>query len=180
MSSYGLAYLLVQWNRLGIDLRFARLGFISGLFFLCGIPMMLALYSMLFSSTPPLRWPPYIPPAIALLNTWMRPEEIVASDMPWAIAWYGNRRGLWVPENPQILSDLADYNTIGGPVNGLYLTPISGSQNKLGDVVKGEYREWASVIMRTGSLPAPFKWGTVLGDADCVFLSDHDRKSAAP
>src|ERR1700730_5297739 len=38
MTCYGLAFLLVQWNRLGIDLRLARIGFITGLFFLCAFP----------------------------------------------------------------------------------------------------------------------------------------------
>ena len=41
MTCYGLAFLLVQWNRLEIDLRVARIGFLSLLFLLCGLPLLL-------------------------------------------------------------------------------------------------------------------------------------------
>lgn len=182
MTCYGLAYLLVQWNRRGIDIRLARVAFITGLFLLCGFPMMTSLYNMVLGSPKPsVRYPPYIPPAMAVLNSWMTPEEIIASDMPWAVAWYTGRRSLWLPDSVKAVTDLSDYHILGGPVNGLYLTPISGSQNKFGDIVKGEYREWAPLIQRTSLIEKlPFKWGTVLGDVDCIFFSDHDRSKATP
>ena len=177
MTCYGLAYLLVQWNRLGIDIRLARLAFISGLFLICGFPMITSLYNMLLGSPRSLvRFPPYLPPSIAMLNSWMKPEEIIASDMPWAVAWYAGRRSVWVPDTVKTFNDLGDYDILGGPLKSLYLTPISGSQNKLGDIVKGEYMDWAALIQRSGaSEKYPFKWGTVLGDVDCVFFSDRDR-----
>jgi Dolichyl-phosphate-mannose-protein mannosyltransferase len=183
MTCYGLAYLLVQWNRLGIDLRVARTAFIIGLFLICGFPLINSLYNMLLGSPKPVvRYPPYYPPSIAILNRWMKPEEIIASDVPWAVAWYANRRSLWVPDAIKTLNDLNDYNVLGGPINGLYFTPVSGSQNKLGDITKGEYKEWAPLILRTPMTEKlPFKWATVLGDSDCIFFSDHDRsKSTTP
>jgi 4-amino-4-deoxy-L-arabinose transferase-like glycosyltransferase len=183
MTCYGLAYLLVQWNRLGIDIRLARTAFVTGLFLICGFPLINTLFNMLLGTPKPLVWyPPYLPPSIAVLNSWIKPEEITASDMPWAVAWYAGRRSIWVPDTVKTLTELSDYKTLGGPVNSLYLTPISGSQNKFGDIVKGEYQEWAPLIQRTTSIEKfPFKWGTVLGEVDCLFLSDRDRsKTAAP
>ena len=176
MTCYGLAFLLVQWNRLGIRFRFARIGFVTLLFLLCAVPM---LFDMLLSPNRPLvRWPPYLPPYIAVLNEWMKPDEIVASDMPWAVAWYADRRSLWVPETVKTMTDFNDYKILGGPVNGLYLTPICGSQNTLGDVLKGEYRDWSAVILRTMNLEKfPLKWAFLLGQGnECIFLSDHDRQ----
>ena len=41
MTCYGLAFLLVQWNRLEIELRIARIAFLALLFVLCGWPMLL-------------------------------------------------------------------------------------------------------------------------------------------
>jgi len=180
MTCYGLAYLLVQWNRLGIDIRLARIAFISGLFLICGFPMITSLYNLLLGAPKPVvRYPPYLPPSIAMLNSWMKPEEIIASDMPWAVAWYAGRRSLWVPDTVKTFNDLGDYDILGGPLKSLYLTPISGSQNKLGDIVKGEYMDWAALIQRSAaSEKYPFKWGTVLGDVDCVFFSDRDRSQA--
>ncbi|MEY2525627.1 MAG: hypothetical protein QOE73_398 [Verrucomicrobiota bacterium] len=180
MTCYGLAFLLVQWNRLEIGFRLARIGFITLLFILCALPMILAT-PWLSPWKPSVRWPPYVPPSIAVLNGWMKPEEVVASDMPWAIAWYAGRRGLWVPVTQKTFTDFNDYQVLGGPVNGLYLTPISGTQNNLGDILKGEYRDWGPVILRNVNLEKfPLKWATLLGlDNECIFFSDRDRSKAS-
>jgi Dolichyl-phosphate-mannose-protein mannosyltransferase len=180
MTCYGLAYLLVQWNRIGIDLRLARTAFITGLFLICGTPMINSLYNLLLGSPrPPVHYPPYIPPSISALHSYTSPGEIIVSDMPWAVAWYAGRRSLWVPDTVKTFTDLSDYNALGGPLNNLYLTPISGSQNKLEDIVQGEYREWAPLIQRANIAEnLPFKWGSALGDRNCLFFSDRDRSKA--
>jgi dolichyl-phosphate-mannose-protein mannosyltransferase len=178
MTCYGLAYLLVHWNRLAISIPFARAGFLTVLYLLCALPMIFAT-PWLSPPKPFVRWPPYMPPLIGVLNDWMKPEEVTASDMPWAVAWYANRRSLWLPDTIRVFSDLGDYQTLGGPVNGLYLTPVSGTDNKFRDIVKGEYKDWAPVIQRSQILEKfPLKWNTVaLGlDSECIFLSDHNRE----
>jgi hypothetical protein len=108
----------------------------------------------------------------------MKPNEIIASDMPWAIAWYADRRSVWLPETIQAFTELNDYGVLGARVNGIYLTPVSGSQNKMADVVKGDYKDWAPVILRSVDLQKfPLKWATLLGvESDCIFFSDHDRQ----
>lgn len=177
MTCYGLAYLLVQWNRLAVTIPFARIGFLTLLYLICALPMIFAT-PWLSPAKPFVRWPPYMPALIGVLNDWMKPEEITATDMPWAVAWYANRRALWLPETLQIFSDLGDYQTLGGPVNGVYLTPVSGTDNKLHDIIRGEYKDWAPVIQRTQILEQfPLKWNTAaLGlDNECIFLSDHNR-----
>ena len=177
LTSYGLAYLFVLWRRLDIDLRLARIAFVTFLYLLCTTPL---IFSTLFLQPKSLvRWPPYLPPVIGVLNDWMKPQEITASDMPWAIAWYADRPSIWVPETIKTMSDLSDYNTLGAPINGLYLTPISSTENTYRDIVKGEYKDWAPVIQRTIQLENfPLKWATIgLGlDAECAFFSDHDRE----
>lgn len=180
MICFGLAFLLVLWNRLEVPYRIARLGFITLLFFFCGLPM---IFTFVFSSGKgSIRWPPYVPPYIAVIHQWMQPNEITASDMPWAIAWYADRRAVWLPETVRTFTDLSDYRTLGGPINGLYLTPISGSDANLRDILKGEYRDWAPLILRSVDLQKfPLKWATLLGlDNECVFFSDHDRQKAKP
>lgn len=182
MTCYGLAWLLVQWNRLGIKIRLGRLAFIVLLFLVCGFPMANSLYGMLFGPPrAPFRWPPYIPGYIGVLNKWMRPDEITASDIPWAIAWYADRPSMLVPETVKTMVDLSDYGTMGAPVSALYLTPVSGADNKLRDIAKGDYKAWAPVILQTPDMAKiPFKWGTLaLGlDKECAFLSDRDRSTA--
>jgi 4-amino-4-deoxy-L-arabinose transferase-like glycosyltransferase len=181
LTCFGLAFLLVQWNRLGIEYRLARIGFITLLFVLVALPM-----TFTFLARPngraQIHWPPYVPPYIAVLNDWMQPAEVTASDMPWAIAWYADRPAIWIPDSLKRFTELNDYRVIGRPLNGLYLTPISGTQNTLEDVLKGDYKDWASVILRSVDINKfPLKWATLLGmENECVFFSDHDRSKAAP
>ncbi|MGH8093470.1 MAG: glycosyltransferase family 39 protein [Chthoniobacterales bacterium] len=175
MTCFGLAFLLVQWGRLEIRSRFARTAFFALLFLLSGWPMIFNL--LLGPSQPAVRWPPYAPPYLAVINDWMKPNEIIATDMPWAIAWYADRRAVWLPETIKAYTDLSDYEQLGGPINGLYLTPISGSGNTLRDILKGEYKDWAGLILHTLDLQKfPLKWAILLGpDNECVFFSDQDR-----
>lgn len=184
MTAFGLAWLLVQWNRLEFQLRIARVGFLAFLFLLCGFPLINTVYGMVLGAPKyAVRWPPYLPPYIALLNTWMEPREITASDMPWAIAWYADRRSILLPQTVKTMTDLSDNNVLGAPIAALYVTPISGSENKLGDITRGEYQDWAAVIQQNADLSKfPFKWGTLaLGlDKQCAFLSDHDRSVEKP
>jgi hypothetical protein len=179
MTCYGLAWLLVQWNRLDIPIRLARIGFLTLLFILVVFPMGNSLYNMLFGRPQvPLRWPPYAPSLIANLNTWMGPGEITASDMPWAVAWYAGRPSILLPETVQAMTDLSDYGSLGSPIMSVYLTPVSGDENKLHDITKGEYSSWSALILQTADLSKfPFKWGSFeLGyDKGCIFLSDRDR-----
>ncbi|MGZ5020571.1 MAG: ArnT family glycosyltransferase, partial [Chthoniobacterales bacterium] len=177
MACYGLAYLLVQWNRLEIEYWLARISFITLVFIVSLVPT-LAIPVTVFAAKKAINWPPYVPPYISILNVWMKPNEIIASDMPWAISWYADRKSLWLPDTIHAFTEFNDYNTFGAPIDGLYLTPISGSQNKLGDILKGEYRDWAGVILRSVDLQKfPLKWATLLGlENECVFFSDHDRQ----
>jgi len=182
MTCFGLAYLLVQWNRLDLQFPFARAGFITLLYLLCAMPMVFS-SPWLSPPRPLVRWPPYLPPLISVLNNWMQPDEITATDIPWAVAWYADRRALWLPDTLKIMTDFSDYKTLGGPINGLYLTPMSGTDNKLRDIVRGEYKDWSSVIQRNQILEKfPLKWNTVsLGlENECIFLSDHDREHQPP
>jgi 4-amino-4-deoxy-L-arabinose transferase-like glycosyltransferase len=193
MAAFGFAYLLVQWNRLEIKIPFSRAAFIGLLYLLCFYPM---LNTMLLSNRKPqVMYPPYIPPYISILRTWMKPNEIIASDMPWAVAWYADRRSVWLPYTISEFTDLSDYKTLGAPITGLYLTPISGSNNKYSDILRGEYRDWADIIQLPHDVAIenryrgegfhiphalekfPLKYATLsLGtNQESLFISDTDR-----
>lgn len=170
---YGTAFLLVLWNRLNISLPAFRLLFLSAVFLISGTPMILTL---LAGQPARIQWPPYVPPFIGVLSKWFQPQEVLCSDMPWAVAWYANRKCLLLPETLHAFNEISDYNTLGSPLVGLYLTPISGRQEFV-DLVKGPYKEWGPVIMRTVNLedfllksftPLPI-------DGECILYADSDR-----
>jgi len=174
--AYGLAFLIVLWNRMNLRFAPARVAFLGAIFFLSALPMGINLLT-----SPPGRtaWPPYVAPFINEISTWMDPDEILCSDMPWATAWYGGRLSLLLPATiPQFIS-IHDYKYLGGPVNGLYLTPVSGNRPFLSQVAKGDYAAWATFIMRTADLSRfPLQFFTPLPvDNECVFYSNRDRWS---
>ena len=134
---------------------------------------------MLVTTNGRVQWPPYVPPYIAILGNWTNEDEIIASDMPWAVAWYADRKSLLLPDTVANFIDLYDYNRLGGRIVGLYLTPVSGDTKFLSDIVNGEYKEWAPFILRNVNTRS-FPLGAVTAlplDKECVFYADRNRWS---
>jgi hypothetical protein len=173
-GAYGMAFLLVLWNRIDLRLPGARPAFIAVVFAVTGLPMAIQLLT-----APPQRvnWPPYVPTFINTVSNWIEPDEVLCSDMPWATAWYGGRVSLLLPATVKQFITIHDYKYLGGPVNGLYLTPVSGDRPWISGIAKGDYREWATFIMRTADLSRfPLQFFTPLPiDNECVFYSNRDR-----
>jgi hypothetical protein len=191
--SYGLAYALVQWDRrigLGFILptwggsrtrghTLMRRTLYAGMFCLSAIPLMGRLFLDRNGWT--VEWPPYLPPYIASMQKYFRPEEIIGSDMPWAVAWYADRDSLWLPYQPGDLIELSDYRRLGAPICGLYFTPISGSQNTLDDVMTGEYHNWKDYIVRNiNPDTSPYPYRLRLGMAECILYMDSNRLNPPP
>ncbi len=178
MVGFGVAFLLVLWNRLHFDLSILRVIFISVVIIVCAIPMLLTLFA---GKSRVINWPPYVPPYIAILGQWYEPTETLCSDMPWAVAWYADRRTLLLPDSPKTMVDLSDYEVIGQPISGLYLTPITGNAMFLGDIVSGRYRAWAPFIMRNPNFTGfPLKTAVPLPiDNQTVLYADYDRWTRA-
>lgn len=176
MSFFGLAMLTVLWNRLGFQLGIMKVVFVSALVLLVSLPMLLTLFA---GQKRFVQWPPYVPPYIAILGQWFEPDEAISSDMPWAVAWYAQRKSLLLPESPIVFLRISDYDILGTPIRGLYLTPITGNQPFLSDIATGRYRPWAGLIQRNPQLTG-FPLRAVLPlpvDGQCVLYADYDRWS---
>jgi hypothetical protein len=178
--AYGLAFTLVLWSRTGITVRLVRIGFISVIFIASAFRFMNTMVDLLGEPKGRVQWPPYVPPFISLLNQWTTEREIIASDMPWAVAWYADRKSLWLPITVQNFIDLNDYNMLNGHIVGMYLTPVSGNASFLDDIIMGDYKEWAIFITRQISGPAlhdfPLREMAALGfNNECVFYADRNR-----
>lgn len=177
-AAYGIAFLLVLWNRLDINFELARRAFLGAVCAVTGLPMLVNLVS---ASPLPFAWPPYAAPVINTVCRWMKPGEILCSDMPWATAWYGGCPSLLLPADiPQFLS-LHDYKTLGGPINGLYLTPVSGDRPFLTQIARGEYAAWANFLLRRAEIDPNFSSFPLQQSAalpiggESVFYSDTAR-----
>jgi len=171
---FGTAFLLVLWNRLGIEGFLVGKLFAGFLLLLVAIPML----ATIFLTTPGrIQWPPYVPPFIAVLGNWYGEDEILCSDMPWAVAWYADRKTLLLPDSPRTLTRINDYRVLGGPIVGLYLTPITGNQPLVSQIYKGTYREWARLITRPPETEGFFlrAFAPLPIEGECIIFADRER-----
>ena len=175
-AGYGLAFLFVLWNRLELGSPLFRVVFISILMFVCAIPMMLRLFA---GENTRIQWPPYVPPFIGILGDWFDEDEVICSDMPWAVSWYAQRSSLLLPDTIRAFNRLHDYSQTAQPIRGLYLTPITGNQRLFADIYKGNYKEWALLITRPPQLKGfPLTAFTPLPiEGECIIFADRDRWS---
>ena len=180
LTCYGLAFVLMMWARLEINVRLVRFGFMCALYLISAMPFINQLIELEKPPAGRIQWPPYVPPFIAILNQWTLKNEIIASDMPWAVAWYADRKSLWVPKTVADFIALNDYKSLGNHLVGLYLTPVTGDRAFMHDIVKGEYKEWAPFVLRQVNVKDfPLRAVTAMPiDNECVFYSDRDRWSS--
>lgn len=124
----GMFYLLLDNIRFAYSsLRYAVIVAFVGVLWL---PMLLTISS---SKKTALAYPPYRPAAIQNFTQLMQKDEMVMSDVPWAVAWYGDRQSVWmtlyatVDRNKPHEWDESFFaiNDMLKPVAALYLTQRS-------------------------------------------------------
>lgn len=104
----------------------------------------------------PIAYPPYYPPTLQRVGHWFEPGELVMSDMPWAIAWYGDRQSILLSRNPD--DKFLDINDWQKPVNGVHLSRLTLDQRFLTGWVLNA-REWGRFIIEIltkGEVPKGF------------------------
>lgn len=141
MTAYGLAFLSILWSRLELPagsgaLRYGHL--IIAVLISAG-PLILTIptsfrnsISMSSGSGNPV-WPPYFPQAYSrILHNSTTESDIIFSDQPWAVAWYGDRHSIWTPkrvEEFETLEQLALEQKLD--VAGIVTSPTSFKNNPL-------------------------------------------------
>lgn len=133
MAGYGLAILSILWARLDISqsvhaMRHAHLIFIVAI---SAGPMMLSIpkdikFGLALEQRGGLpNWPPYWP---SIYNRTIAdntdPKEVVISDTPWAVAWYADRKSVWLPldlDQIEKVESMAEAQQT--PVSSILITP---------------------------------------------------------
>ncbi len=173
-TAYGLGFVLVLWNRREVKIPYLRTVFIGMIYVVSALP----LFNFFTATTKiPFWWPPYAPPSIARLHDWTEDKEVIASDMPWAVAWYAGRTSIWIPGRLKDFIELHDYARLQQPIAGLFLTPITGNAGFMSELLKGEYKDWAPLVLRSNNVSG-FPFNKILPmeiRGECVFFSDRVR-----
>ncbi len=131
--------LLDQMKLLFRGLRYIVVGVFA--FIMC-LPMV---FTFLPPRTIPVVYPPYYPPAIQQVSAWMKENELMMSDIPWAVAWYGNRQCIWTTLDAQ--AQFFAVNDLQKPVRALYLTPQTMDSRFLTQWVRAGEHSWGSFIL---------------------------------
>jgi len=92
----------------------------------------LAVAQLLFSLFLPVRsalvYPPYYPPSIQERAGSLGENDLVMSDFPWAVAWYGHRPSVWLSlrhrdePNLKYRNDFETVYRAGRPIHALYIS----------------------------------------------------------
>ena len=153
-AAYGLAFVAILWSRLKLPTEIPQLGnahFIVVILISAG-PLVFDLPRQIKTGiaedgVQAPHWPPYYPSA---LNTRL-PEltlekEIIVSDQPWAVAWYADRKSIWLPKT---VDDFIEFEGLasnqGSPIAGILVSPYSQSSNPL--TFFREYGEWSPLLL---------------------------------
>ena len=149
---YGVSlfYLLLEQIELQLPVRELRYGVIGGFAAVACLPMILAFL-------PPKGTPisyPYRPAIIQNIKSWMKENELIMSDMPWALAWYGDQQSVWLtlnatkdvndPRSRETFFAISDYEK---PVKGIYLTELTIDSRFLTDWIHADNISWGSFIL---------------------------------
>ncbi|MBM3834048.1 MAG: hypothetical protein FJ403_12410 [Verrucomicrobia bacterium] len=147
------------------------------------------IFTLLPPPTYPVTYPPYWPPGIQDISKWMKEDELMMSDMPWAVAWYGNRKCIWVTVDAPFESRLqsqekSDFFTIYDyqkPIQGLYLTTLTTDARFYSQMLKDKDYAWGrfmlECLLRT-NVPTGFPLKAAprgFLQHGQLFLTDHER-----
>jgi hypothetical protein len=176
---YGVSFFLTLLEQIQLPAFQLRYVVIAGFIFITCLPMRV----LLGGKTSPVTYPPYFPPDIQQTAGWMNENELMMSDVPWAVAWYGQRQCVWLTLNAQ-----DDFNAVNDwmkPVQALYLTPETMDGRFVSDWVKARDNSWGSFIlevMKQSQIPPGFPLRIAPKGflPERLFLTDRERWKLAP
>lgn len=121
---YGVSLFFMLFEQVTGQLPAARLAGMGVFYMVACAPLLLAMFPPYPS---PLVYPPYYPPWIQE-KAWMVDKEgLVMTDVPWAVAWYGQRQSIALPlkyrsrASDKLKNDFYEVDSLK-PVSALYLT----------------------------------------------------------
>jgi hypothetical protein len=173
----GLFYILIE--QFEFPAPWLRTAAVSAFLLVMSLPLLLRVMP---PRNVPFDYPPYYPPYVQMVSAWLEPDELMMSDMPWAVAWYGKQQCIWttldVGTDPT--DDFYRVNDEHKAIRGLYLTPVTTNRRFLTEMRQGKEGVWANfyldvVVMKNLPTGFPLKMAPPGMLPDQLFLSDRIR-----
>ncbi len=139
---FGVGMFFVLFESLTLPAAAIRLGAIAAFVVIVSLPFGLALLPPRIPPSPP----PYYPPRIQQVAHYANERELWMSDIPWAIAWYGQRQCVWLTARRADFFEISDYRKI---VNGLFISTRTTDAKFVSNWLQGENHDWGSFFLQT-------------------------------
>ena len=171
--------LLDRWK---VDLPEMRLAASTGLVISASLPMAL---SFLLPHPYPVADPPYHPVRLQSLRSvpaeyglaGIKEDDLLMSDIPWAVAWYGNQNCVWLTRT--VKPDFYTLYEQFQPVSALYFTEVTTDQRYTSSVLNANELNWERFMLdmqMKGNVPDGFPLQAVSD----IFAPDQWLFFAAP
>ncbi len=172
VAIFGVAFFYLLLDRIPFRIKLTRGAAIGGFVLLNVAPM---IFTLLPPRRPSFSYPPYMPPVTRFVADNFETNALACSDLPWAMAWNGDRRTVWLPIS---LNEFYEINDFVAPKGFQYLmaTPYMLDQRPQSEVLMGEYKGWAG-LMR-GQVPQIFPLKAALAlppENGQILLADRPR-----
>ena len=139
--------LLDQWKVNLPEMRFAGCSLIV---LSSSLPLLL---SFLLPKPYPVADPPYHPARIQYLKSIpkehgleeLKSDNLFMTDLPWALAWYGNQDSIWITRRVQ--PDFYQINDEFRPVKALYFTEMTTDQRYVSRVFAPNTSNWERFVL---------------------------------
>jgi len=140
---YSVGFFLTLLEQIQLPALQLRYVVIAGFVLITCLPMRV----LLWNKTSPVVYPPYYPPDIQKVSGWMNENELMMSDLPWSVAWYGQRQCVWLTLDWQDEFSAIDKNM--KPIQALYLTPQTMDGKFVSEWMEGSERSWGGFLLQT-------------------------------
>jgi hypothetical protein len=170
--TYGVALfftLLDQLNLVTVDTRGALVG---GFVLVTCAPLLMSLLVGRGQD----RNTPYSPLGIQWVARMMRPEELMVSDIPGALAWYGDRQCGWLPLDDD--QEFYEFNRLK-PIKAVYLTQRTTNGRFLSQMMS-DPKSWGRFVVDACQTSGEVPTGFPLTKAPLGFLPDRMLVSDQP
>jgi 4-amino-4-deoxy-L-arabinose transferase-like glycosyltransferase len=172
VAIYGTAFFFLLLDRVPFRIKLTRVVAISGFVALNVAPI-------IFSLLPPhptmFPYPPYMAPVARAVGEQFELDALACSDLPWEIAWNGERRVVWLPMTLNDFYEIHDFIAPKG-FQYLYMTPYLMDARPQSDVARGEFKGWETFLR--GQLPVSFPlkaYSPLPPDNQQILLADRAR-----
>jgi 4-amino-4-deoxy-L-arabinose transferase-like glycosyltransferase len=172
VAIFGVAFFYLLLDRIPFRVKLTRGAAIGGFVLLNISPM---IFTMLPPRRPLFPFPPYLSPITRTVAGFFESDSLGCSDLPWAMAWDGDRRTMWLPMSMDEFFEIYDFVAPKG-FQFMFLTPYMLDARPQSEVLHGEFKGWVG-LMR-GQVPQlfPLKAVTLLPpDNQQILLADRVR-----